>query len=340
MILVTGGAGYIGCHLVKSLLDLNYGVMVLDNLSTGHRGAVDGRALFINGELGDGQLLSRIFRTYFIESVVHLAANCYVGESVSDPLKYYFNNVSATIALLSKMVEHRVGKLVFSSTCAVYGTPDTEKIDETFSPNPVNPYGRSKHMIEQVVRDLAEVYKLHYICLRYFNAAGADPCGVNGEDHQPETHLIPNILFNLLGKKEKITVYGNDYTTRDGTCIRDYIHVNDLAEAHILALKSLAANKHTNQCYNLGSDVGFSVKEIIEWCEKVAGKKAQVDYGEKRRGDPPKLISASQKIYRDLGWRPQYSLQDIIETAWNWHSRCPGGYCDIGLKETIKFYDY
>ncbi len=326
MILVTGGAGYIGCHLVKSLLDLKYGVIVLDNLSTGHRDAVDTRALFINGDLRDEQILNCLFRTYLIDSVIHLAASCYVGESVLDPLKYYLNNVSGTISLLSKMLEHKVDKLVFSSTCAVYGTPETEKIDETFPTNPVNPYGKSKLMIEQMIRDLAHVYELSYICLRYFNAAGAHPSGTIGEDHEPETHLIPNILFNLLGKKEYITVFGEDYATADGTCIRDYVHVCDLANAHILALQSLNIGTGGNEYYNLGHERGYSVKEVIQMCEKVTGKRAAVRYAARRKGDPPKLISSTQKIYRALGWKPRYAIQDIITTAWHWHSRKPDGF--------------
>ncbi len=336
MILVTGGAGYIGSHVVKALLDLNYNVIVIDNLSAGHLGAVDARAIFVHGDIKDERILDDIFCTYPIKSIMHFAANCYVGESVINPLKYYQNNVAAGISLLSKMLVHKVGQFVFSSSCTVYGIPELEQIDETCRPDPINPYGRSKLIMEQILKDFATSYDFNYICLRYFNAAGADPSGIMGEDHEPETHLIPNILFNLTGKKECITVFGDDYATPDGTCIRDYIHVCDLSNAHILALQSLEAGTGRNEYYNLGNGHGYSVKEVIQMCEKVTGKKAAVCYGARRKGDPPKLISAAQKIYGDLGWKPRYTLQDIIETAWNWHICFPNGYASVLPDPTLE----
>lgn len=321
MILVTGGAGYIGSHMVKSLLNKNYQVIVIDNLSTGHMSAVDDRAEFLRGDIREERVLDQAFSTYPIKSVMHFAANCYVGESMLNPVKYYENNVGSSICLLKKMLQYKVNMLVFSSSCAVYGIPHAEMIDETCSANPISPYGRTKLMIEQIIRDIANAYQLKFIFLRYFNVAGADPSGTIGEHHDPETHLIPNILFHLLGKKDRIVVYGNDYPTDDGTCIRDYIHVNDLVEAHILALQSLFKNTQQNEYYNVGNQQGYSINEVIKMCENVTGKKVNCEYVGRREGDPPKLISSSDKIYRNLGWMPKYSLQDMVETAWKWHLR-------------------
>jgi UDP-glucose 4-epimerase len=323
MIMVTGGAGYVGSHVVKALIPLGYEIIVLDNLSTGYKAAVDKRALFIQGDLKDENILNLIFSTCPIKGVMHFAASCYVGESVVNPIKYYQNNVASSICLFGTMLKYKVSKLVFSSTCAVYGIPYAEKIDETCCPDPINPYGRSKLMIEQIMEDLSSTYDFNFICLRYFNAAGADPTGTIGEHHNPETHLIPNIIYHLLGKRDNITVYGDDYPTNDGTCIRDYIHVNDLANAHILALQSLITGKDHKEYYNVGNDRGYSVKEVIEMCEKISGKKANIIYKSRRKGDPPKLISSSSKIFKALGWKPCYSIQEIIETAWKWHSSYP-----------------
>ncbi|MCP1126030.1 UDP-glucose 4-epimerase GalE [Bacillus sp. 3103sda1] len=326
MILVVGGAGYIGSHTVKQLLDKNFEVVVLDNLSTGHRESVDKRALLEIGDLSNAADLDRVFGKYSIDAVMHFAANSLVGESVLNPLKYYKNNVTATITLLEKMMEHDVKSFIFSSTAATYGIPDTDIITEKNATNPINPYGRSKLMIEHILQDFHAAYGMKYVALRYFNAAGAHVSGTIGEDHTPETHLIPLVLQHLLGKRETISVFGTDYETNDGTCIRDYIHVTDLAEAHILALQSLQNEQKTNEVYNLGNGKGFSVKEVIETCERVTEKKANVVYTERRAGDPAQLIASSAKIYDELGWKAKYSLEEMIHTAWEWHTAHPNGY--------------
>ncbi|CAM4061901.1 UDP-galactose-4-epimerase [Bacillus manliponensis] len=326
MILVVGGAGYIGSHTVKELLDKGFKVVVLDNLTTGHRESVDKRAILEVGDLSQPIDLDRVFNKYAIDAVMHFAANSLVGESVVNPLKYYKNNVNATITLLEKMMEHGVNRFIFSSTAATYGIPETDIITENTVTNPINPYGRSKLMIEHILEDFHAAYGFKYVVLRYFNAAGAHVSAEIGEDHDPETHLIPIILQHLLGKREAISIFGTDYDTADGTCIRDYIHVTDLAEAHIAALQSLQTEQKENEVYNLGNGKGFSVKEVIEACEEVTGKKANILYGERRAGDPAQLIASSQKIYDELGWKAKYSLHEIIETAWKWHISHPDGY--------------
>ncbi|MGG0175229.1 UDP-glucose 4-epimerase GalE [Gottfriedia acidiceleris] len=326
MILVVGGAGYIGSHTVKELLDENFEVLVLDNLSTGHKSAVDPRAEFIEGNLGDADLLSEIFTEKSIDAVMHFAANSLVGESVVNPLKYYQNNVSATITLLGSMLEFGVKKFIFSSTAATYGIPDVDLITEETPTNPINPYGRTKLMIENVLNDFRSAYGLDYVVLRYFNAAGAHVTGEIGEDHTPESHLIPLILQHLLGQRDSITVFGEDYPTADGTCIRDYIHITDLAGAHIASLKKMLEQDNFTRTYNLGNGLGYSVKEVIEMCEKVAGLKANVLIGERRAGDPANLVASSQKIYSELGWKTKYKLEEIIQTAWNWHQSHPNGF--------------
>ncbi len=326
MILVTGGAGYIGSHAVKQLLEQNYEVVVLDNLSTGHRQAIDKRAYYLQGDVKDEHVLEQLFTFYPIDGVMHFAANCLVGESVERPLIYYENNVAATVTLLKVMMRHQIKRMIFSSTCAVYGVPDVDIIDEACPPSPINPYGRSKWMVEQMLRELSEAYGLSFIALRYFNAAGAHPSGDIGEHHDPETHLIPNILRHLQGKSSGISIFGTDYETPDGTCIRDYIHVNDLANAHILALKRLLGEDTTADVYNLGTGTGYSVIEIINMCEKVSGKQAKIAYGNRRPGDPAHLVASYEKINRELGWKPEYSLEDIIQSAWRWHLRHPDGY--------------
>jgi UDP-glucose 4-epimerase len=320
MILVVGGAGYIGSHLVKELVK-DREVVVLDNLSTGHRWAVDERAHFVQGDLGNQNDLDVLFSTYSIEAVMHFAANSLVGESVVDPIKYYENNVASTLTLLKAMKKYGVKNFIFSSTAATYGIPDVEIITEDTPTNPINPYGRSKLMVEQVLADYAKAYGLHYVVLRYFNAAGAYETAEIGEDHHPETHLIPIILQHLLGKRESIAVFGTDYPTRDGTCIRDYIHVADLASAHILALEALLSDKKESATYNLGNGLGYSVKEVIETCEKVTGKKANAIMSDRREGDPARLVASSGKIDKELGWKAQFSLEEIISSAWKWHSR-------------------
>ncbi|WP_214803648.1 UDP-glucose 4-epimerase GalE [Exiguobacterium sp. ERU656] len=281
MILVVGGAGYIGSHVVKKLLDSGKNVVVLDNLTTGHRNSIDARANFLEGDIGSNQKLDELFSKYEIESVMHFAASSLVGESVENPAKYYENNVSNTLTLLTKMMEYNVKKFIFSSTAATYGLTEDEMITEKTTLNPINPYGRSKLMIEQIAQDFHEAYQLNYVVLRYFNAAGADPSGIIGENHDPETHLIPLVLKNLLGERENITIFGEDYDTFDGTCIRDYIHVNDLADAHILSLEALLDNHFETKVYNLGNGNGYSVKEIINMCEKVSSKKANILIGDR-----------------------------------------------------------
>ncbi|WP_107839165.1 UDP-glucose 4-epimerase GalE [Metasolibacillus meyeri] len=320
MILVVGGAGYIGSHFVKELVK-THDVVVLDNLSTGHRWAVDQKATFIEGDLGDADTVQRLFDTYTIEAVLHFAAFSLVSESVADPMKYYENNVIATFNLLKLMKDNHIDKFIFSSTAATYGTPDVELIDEHTVTAPINPYGHSKLMVEQMVKDLAYSYGLKYAVLRYFNAAGADETAEIGESHSPETHLIPLVLQHLLGQRSAISVYGTDYDTPDGTCIRDYIHVTDLAKAHLLALEGLLNGTLTASVYNLGNSHGYSVKEIIAMCEQVANKQANIQYIDRRAGDPAILVANAEKIYQELGWKAQFDLQTIIESAWAWHQK-------------------
>ncbi|WP_339171816.1 UDP-glucose 4-epimerase GalE [Anoxybacillus sp. FSL W8-1294] len=320
MILVVGGAGYIGSHVVKKLVETKP-IVVLDNLSTGHRHLVDKRAVFVHGDLGDRTTLVRIFEKYPIDAVMHFAANSLVGESVAEPMKYYKNNVAATLTLLETMIEYGVKRFIFSSTAAVYGIPNVDLITEDCPTNPINPYGRSKLMIEHMLSDFASAYDLRYVVLRYFNAAGAHESGEIGEDHHPETHLILLILQHLLGLRDKISVFGTDYDTPDGTCIRDYIHVTDLAEAHILALHALLSDEKKTATYNLGNGLGYSVKEVIDMCEHVTGKKATIEYTERRPGDPARLVASSEKIARELGWKATRSLEEIIASAWRWHRK-------------------
>lgn len=320
MILVVGGAGYIGSHFVKELVK-DYDVVVLDNLSTGHSWAVDAKAIFIQGDLGDSTIVQRIFDTYKIEAVIHFAAFSLVGESVIDPMKYYENNVASTLNLLKAMKRNEINKFIFSSTAATYGMPTVDFIDEKTPTNPINPYGQSKLMVEQMLADFAPSYQMKYVVLRYFNAAGAHETAEIGESHNPETHLIPIILQHLGGQRDSISVFGTDYDTPDGTCIRDYIHVTDLAKAHLLALEALLSSTIETATYNLGNGNGYSVKQIIETCELVTGKKANVQYAERRAGDPAKLVANAGKVYAELGWKAQLDIQDIIKSAWTWHKK-------------------
>ncbi len=316
MILVMGGAGYIGSHTVRHLLDQGYEVIVADNLYYGHREAVDERATFIYTDLMDLLSLDKLFTFYPIDAVIHFAAFAYVGESVAEPEKYYYNNVIGTTNLLHTMLAHNVKKIVFSSTCATYGEPQYTPIDEKHPQNPINPYGRTKLMIEQIFADYERAYGLQHIALRYFNAAGCSQDSKIGESHSPETHLIPLVLQTILGKRNIIQVFGTDYDTPDGTCIRDYIHVEDLAVAHRLALEKLG---NYNGCINLGTGIGTSVKEIITAAEQVSGKKCPVEYAPRRAGDPAHLFADNAKAKEILGWQPQYTdIKDIISTAWNW----------------------
>lgn len=318
MILVVGGAGYIGSHLVKELVESEK-VLVLDNLTTGHREAIDSRAIFFKGDLGNQEDLEKVFSSYPIKAVMHFAAFSLVGESVVEPMKYYQNNVAATLTLLNTMIKHNVKKFIFSSTAATYGIPNVDIIKETCPTSPINPYGRSKLMIEHILADFAKAYGLQYIILRYFNAAGAHETATIGESHDPETHLIPIVLQHLLGKRDRVSVFGSDYDTEDGTCIRDYIHVTDLAHAHIRALDALLTGKKSNEVYNLGNGLGYSVKEVIETCERVTGLKANVVLSDRRPGDPARLVASSEKIYAELGWKAERNLEQIIKDAWKWH---------------------
>ena len=319
-ILVVGGAGYIGSHMVKDLLSRGYDVITLDNLSTGHQDLLPG-GTFVEGDLGDREVLNRIFKNHKISAVMHFAAFSLVGESVEDPLKYYRNNLSATTTLLSAMIQYRVKRFIFSSTAAVYGEPEQIPITEKHPCNPTNPYGTSKIAIEKMLQDCDSAYGLKYISLRYFNASGADESGMIGERHSRETHLIPLVLKVAVGERENISIYGTDYPTQDGTCIRDYIHVSDLTQAHLLALKALLSDKQS-AVYNLGNNQGYSVREVIELAEKVTGKQIPILEADRRPGDPARLIASSEKIKSSLGWRPKYeNLETIIKTAWVWHQR-------------------
>lgn len=326
-ILVTGGAGYIGSHTVAELLDASEEVVVLDNLQKGHKGAVLG-GRFYQGDLRDDEFLSKVFKENDIEAVIHFAADSLVGESVSDPLKYYNNNVVSTLKLLTKMKEFSVKKIVFSSTAATYGEPENTPILESDRTLPTNPYGETKLAVEKALKWADNAYGIKYVSLRYFNAAGAHISGKIGEDHNPESHLIPIILQVALGKREAISIFGDDYNTPDGTCIRDYIHVTDLAQAHILALKKLRDGGESS-IYNLGNGKGFSVKEVVELAREVTGIDIKAVVAERRPGDPAVLVASSEKIQKELNWQPRYNdLRTIIDTAWQWHKNNPGGFKD------------
>lgn len=324
-ILVTGGAGYIGSHTVLFLLEQGEQVIVLDNLQKGHAGALSD-VTFYHGDIRDDQLLDTIFTTHSIDTVIHFAANSLVGESVKRPIEYYENNVIGTHTLLKKMLEHDVKKIVFSSTAATYGEPVQIPIQESDPTIPTNPYGETKLAIEKMFHWCQEAYGLQYVCLRYFNAAGADPNGRIGEDHSPESHLIPIVLQVALGQRERIAIFGDDYQTEDGSCIRDYIHVMDLANAHYLACEHLRKDGQSGS-FNLGNGKGFSVKEVIEVCRQVTGHPIPAEIAPRRSGDPASLIASSEKAQTILGWEPKYpSLETMVEHAWNWHKEHPHGY--------------
>lgn len=319
-ILVCGGAGYIGSHMVLELIKKNYNVVVLDNLSNGHMEAVNKNAKFYLGDIRDENLLTKIIANEKVEAVIHFAAYSLVGESMTNPAKYYDNNVLATFSLLDTMRKNNVHKIIFSSTAAVYGEPDSIPIREDNAINPINPYGETKRTIEKMLYWFDKAYGLKYTVLRYFNVAGADESATIGEMHNPETHLIPVILKSILENKT-IKVFGNDYPTEDGTCIRDYIHVTDLANAHILALENLKKTM-TSQIYNLGNNTGFSVMEILNTAQKVTGKKINYEIAPRRIGDPAILIASSEKAKKELGWQPKfYQPEQIISSAWNWHKK-------------------
>lgn len=325
-ILVTGGAGYIGSHTVKALQQKGYQVVVLDNLKYGHREIVEDvlKAKLIIGDLQDRSLLQEIFNTHAIAAVIHFAAFAYVGESVQDPAKYYDNNVTGTLRLLQAMLDASVKNIIFSSTCATYGIPNAVPIAEEHPQNPINPYGRSKLIVEQMLADFEQAYDLKSVIFRYFNAAGADPSGRLGEDHDPETHLIPLVLMAALGRRESVSIFGTDYPTADGSCIRDYIHVTDLAQAHVLGLEYLLKSQISG-IFNLGNGNGFSVKEIIATAREVTGKDIKVIEGDRRPGDPPALVGSATKAREILGWNPEYAdITSIITHAWNWHQQRHG----------------
>jgi len=318
MILVTGGAGYIGSHFVKYLIENGKDVLVIDNLSRGHREAVHSKAKFEKCDILDYENLLTVIKNYNIASVVHFAAFAYVGESVENPEMYYRNNVVGSFNLIKAVKECGIKKIVFSSTCSLYGNPYNVPISEDEPTKPINPYAQTKLMIEKMLADFDAAYGLKYVALRYFNAAGADFEGKIGESHAPEPHLIPIVLEAALGKREKISIFGDDYETEDGTCVRDYIHVFDLADAHLKAIEYLN-NYKMSEVFNLGTGSGYSVKEIIKTAEKVTGKYLKTDIVKRRAGDPAKLVADNGKAKKILKWIPKYNLEEIIESAWNWH---------------------
>ena len=325
-ILVCGGAGYIGSHAVHQLIEKGEEVVIVDNLQTGHRGAIHARAKFYEGDIRDCAVLDAIFTENEIEAVIHFAANSLVGESMEKPLLYFNNNVYGMQVLLEAMVRHGVDKIVFSSTAAVYGEPKRVPIHEDDETCPTNTYGETKLTMEKMMKWVSRANGVRYVSLRYFNAAGALPDGSIGEDHKTETHLIPLILQVPNGKRAHITIYGDDYKTPDGTCLRDYIHVVDLADAHVLALEYLRKGGESD-IFNLGNGQGFSVKEMIAAAEKATGKKIAAEIGARRAGDPAQLIASSDKARRVLGWQPRFiDVEEIIATAWKWHEKHPAGY--------------
>lgn len=327
-ILVCGGAGYIGSHTVHQLINQNKDVIIVDNLQTGHMSAVNKKAKFYKGDIRDSSFLDKVFSENNIESVIHFAANSLVGESMIKPLLYFNNNVYGMQVLLESMVKHNIKNIVFSSTAAVYGEPKRVPILEDDETHPTNPYGETKLAMEKMMKWCDEAYGIKFVALRYFNVAGALEDGSIGEDHSPETHLIPLILQVPLKKREFITVFGDDYATPDGTCIRDYIHVVDLADAHIKAVEYLEKGNGSN-IFNLGNGIGFSVKEMITAAEESTNEKIKVVLGERRAGDPAQLIASSEKARKILGWTPKYTnVKDIISTAWGWHKSHPDGFDD------------
>lgn len=329
-ILILGGAGYIGCHTVYELIQRGRDVVVADNLSTGFRKAVHPKARFYKADIRNAQGMDRLFQTEKIDGVIHFAAFSQVGESMTRPLKYYDNNVCGTAALLQAMARHDIKNIVFSSTAAVYGEPERIPIHETDSTVPTSCYGETKLAMERMLRWVSGAGDLRHVALRYFNACGAHPSGKVGEAHNPETHLIPLILQAAAGKQDKISIFGDDYSTPDGTCIRDYIHVTDLAQAHVLALDYLMEGGKSD-VFNLGNGTGFSVNEVIDVSRSVTGREIAAEVCSRRPGDPARLVASSRKAEEILGWRPQYNKLDaIIGSAWSWHQNHPEGYGNKG----------
>lgn len=328
-VLVLGGAGYIGSHAVYQLIDRGEQVVVVDNLETGHAEAIHPEAAFYQGDIRDIDFLRSVFEKESIEAVVHFAANSLVGESMEKPLKYFDNNVYGTQVLLKVMVEHQVKHIVFSSTAATYGEPEVVPITETMPTTPTSTYGETKLTMEKLMKWTEQAHGIKYVSLRYFNVAGARGTGEIGEDHRPETHLVPIILQAALGQRDHITIFGEDYDTPDGTCIRDYVHVEDLIQAHLLALNYLK-NGGKSDIFNLGSNQGFSVKEMIDAARTVTDKEIPVKSGERRAGDPSTLIASSEKAKQMLNWEPaRTSIKQIIEDAWKWHAAHPNGYGEV-----------
>ena len=324
-ILVAGGAGYIGSHMVALLVKRGYEVVVADNLRTGHWQAVKGARKMYVGDLRDGAFLHQIFTENKIDGVINFAAFSLVGESVTNPLKYYGNNVEGAVSLLSAMQAHGVDRIVFSSTAAAYGEPEKQPIEEGDRTEPTNPYGATKLAIENMLKWCDCAYKIRYVALRYFNAAGSDTEAGIGEDHNPESHLIPLVMKTALGQRDHIGIFGEDYPTPDGTCVRDYIHVKDLAEAHLLALEYLERGGNSD-VFNLGNGAGYSVREIIETARRITGKEIKAVVEPRRGGDPSVLIASNKKAAEVLGWKPVLGLDQIISDAWAWHSGHPNGY--------------
>jgi UDP-glucose 4-epimerase len=319
-ILVTGGGGYIGSHCCKNLFEEGYNPICFDNLINGHKENVKWGEL-IEGDLDNKPQIETAIKKYKIDAVMHFAAYAYVGESIEKPRKYYENNLQNTINLLSVMLNNNIDLFVFSSSCATYGNPNKIPIDEEHPQNPINPYGKSKYMIEEILKDYGRAYRLRFMILRYFNAAGADPAGEIGEDHEPETHLIPLVLRAAYDNNVPVQVFGTDYPTEDGTCIRDFVHVTDLASAHVLAVQKLLCGG-SSDFFNLGTGHGYSVMQVIEKAVRVTGRRIPFRTRGRREGDPPLLVASNRKAIEKLGWNPKYqSLEDIIETAWNWHRR-------------------
>jgi UDP-glucose 4-epimerase len=324
---VTGGAGYVGSHCVRALLSAGHSVTVFDNLSYGHRAAVHPDAALIHGDLSDAARVAEVIKAGRFDAVLHFAAWLNVGESVAEPLKYWRNNVANTLNLLEAMQAAGVKRLVFSSTCAIFGEPAALPIHEELPKNPINPYGATKLAVELMLNDCAAAWGLGSTALRYFNASGAASDGSIGEDHRPENHLIPLILQVALGQRDKIKIFGNDYPTPDGTCVRDYIHVEDLADAHRLAVEAIQPGKF--ECYNVGTGTPFSVQQVIETCRAVTGHPIPAETVARRPGDPPALYADSRKLQKALGWSPKFTdIRAIVESAWNWHKTHPNGFGD------------